>query len=215
MLASRNDCPRISVSCVRSGIVLACVWHGRWWQRCRLPRVTPWEPALGQCGGEAFDVLHCQIEGRDADAQLGDWFPEIDPNASPIRAAKRQVVLADAEADADRGDPAPRAFDPPRGEVARRGPEPKETEMRIELVVGEIDVGIRRPDPEQQEDESRPPAEVDREPLGHHRGGPFRDPAPLLEDDRVGRALCPRSARRSARSASTRTVPRKIKPCTG
>src|SRR4051794_25148960 len=78
-----------------------------------LPRVTPREPALCQGGGETFDVLDCQIQGRDVDAELGDRLPEIDAYASQIRAAEGQVVMTtDAEADADRGDPAPRAFDP-------------------------------------------------------------------------------------------------------
>ena len=52
--------------------------------------------------------------------------------------------------------------------------------MRIELVVAEVDIGVGRPDTEQQEYESRPPAEVEREPPGHHRAGPYAVPRRFL-----------------------------------
>ena len=60
--------------------------------------------------------------------------------------------------------------------------------MRIELVVGEIDVGDGRPDPERGKNEPRPPAEVDRGPLGHHRDNCYRQP---LEDGHLRKCRFP------------------------
>lgn len=107
--------------------------------------VSAGEPSLRQGGDEALDVLDCQVEGRDADTELRHGHTEVDPDAAAIRASEGQVVVADAEPDADRGDPEPGTLDPPRRQVALRRGEPEEAEVGVELFVAEVDVGVPRP----------------------------------------------------------------------
>ena len=105
-----------------------------------VPGVPPGDAASGQGRRESRWILDGHVQGGNAEAHRADPLSEIQAHATPMSAAERDVTVADAPSDPDRGDPEPRAFDPPRHDVAHRRSQMTDAEPRLE-VLAEVDVG--------------------------------------------------------------------------
>src|SRR5664280_556547 len=77
------------------------------------PGVLARDPVLGEHRREAVEVLHGDVKRGDSHGTEADRITEVDAHAASRRAAEGHVTVPDADADADRRDPEPRAFDPP------------------------------------------------------------------------------------------------------
>lgn len=108
-----------------------------------VPGVLAGDAPRREGGAEPFHVIDGHVEGRHAQAGEPDGLPEVHPDATPVVAAKRHVPVADASADADRSDPAPRPLDAPGHDVGERRPHREPAEVRVEVAV-EVDMGVGR-----------------------------------------------------------------------
>src|SRR6185295_16106377 len=122
--------------------------------------------------GERLEVVRRGIDRGDPEDEPADGLAEVHPDAAVRTSVERDVAVAQAPPDPDRGDPGPRTLDPPAGDVRQRRPERPPAERDADLAVGplaDLDECLLATDAEQDAEERRGTgADPDREALDGH-----------------------------------------------
>ena len=140
-----------------------------------LAGVRPRNAPIAQGGGQTLEIGDRHVHGGHVIEQEPDRLGEVDPDATGLIATEGDVVMPQACADTDGGDPEPRAFDPPPDDVGQWRPHAETAEPRVELPVEGHD-GVVLTNPEQQPEEApgtRPDPDRERSTDTVGRGGAF------------------------------------------
>jgi hypothetical protein len=130
--------------------------------------VATLDPAALQLGRERVEVVDRYVDRRHPERAPSNRLAEIDPHPAVRAAPEGHVAMTKAAPDADGRDPAPRALDPPRGNVRDRCPESIPPEADVEVAV-ESDPRVVRVDPEEGQHGPRAATDADREMNRWHR----------------------------------------------
>ena len=137
--------------------------------RRRFPRVLAGNAQRRQRGHEPIQVLQRHVDRWESDDLRAHRLLEIDAHATSPSAGKGEVVVPQAQPNADRGDPQPRALDLPRGDIGHRSAHVEPAEAHLKLVA-DLDERVLGPDAVYPEREPRAAADADRETGGRHSG---------------------------------------------